>query len=149
VLEKQDEDYGVRTMKHKMLESLNHRFADIEDIDSLALATLLNLSYKDKFFTSSLSRQYAKEMLLTEYTYFLEDNELDEPPAKRPARDDDDEDPTKLWGCLSEIISQSTPSSPSEEAIETREVNQYISAPLVDFKHGNALRWWLSNCENS
>ena len=56
-------------------------------------------------------------MLLTEYTYFLEDNELDEtdePPAKRPARENDDEDPNKLWGCLSEIISQSTSSSRSE-----------------------------------
>ena len=151
VLEKQDEDHGVRTMKRKMLESLNHRFADIEDIDFLALATLLDPRYKDKFFTSSSSRQYAKEMLLTEYTYFLEDNELDEtdePPAKRPARDNDDEDPTKLWGCLSEIISQSTSSSTSEEETETKEVNQYISAPLVDFKHGNPLRWWQSNCEN-
>jgi len=66
-------------------------------------------------------------------------DETDEPPAKRPARDNDDEDPTKLWGCLSEIISQSTSSSPTEEATETREVSQYISAPLVDFKHGNVL----------
>ena len=35
-----DEDH---TMKHKLLESLNHSFADIED---LALATLLDPAYK-------------------------------------------------------------------------------------------------------
>jgi len=58
-------------MKRKMLESLTHRFADIEDIEFLALATLLDLRYKDKFFTSSSSRQYAKEMLLTEYMHLL------------------------------------------------------------------------------
>ena len=33
MLEKQDEDYGVCTMKCKMLDSLNQRFADIEEID--------------------------------------------------------------------------------------------------------------------
>ena len=72
MLEKQDEDHGVRTMKRKMLDSLNQRFADIEDIDLLALATQLDPRYNDKFFTSSSSRQYAKEMLLSEHNYFLE-----------------------------------------------------------------------------
>ena len=65
MLEKQDEDHGVCTMKCKTLDSLNQRFADIEDIDFLALATLLDPKYKDKFFTSSSSCQYAKEMLLS------------------------------------------------------------------------------------
>jgi len=61
-------------------------------------------------------------MLLSEYTYILEDCEADktdEPPAKRPARDDDKD-----------------------------QINQYISAPPLDFKRGNALQWWQSNCEN-
>ena len=66
-------------------------------------------------------------MLLPEHTYFLEGSETDEtdePSAKRPARDDD-EDPNKLWGCLSEIISESSSSS-SEEETEIWEINQYI-----------------------
>ena len=136
-------------MKRKMLDSLNQRFADIEETDFLALATLLDPRYKDKFFTSNSSRQYAKEMLLSEHTYFLEGSEADETDessAKRPTRDDD-ENPNKLWGCLSEIISESS-SSTAEEETEIWEINQYISAPLLDFKHGNALQWWQSNCEN-
>ena len=86
---------------------------------------------------------------LSIYTYFLEDceaDETDELPAKRPARDDD-KDPNKLWGCLSEIISESSSSTPEKET-EIWEINQYISAPLLDFKHGNALQWWQSNFEN-
>ena len=69
-------------------------------------------------------------------TYFLEDCEADktdEPPAKKPAKDDD-EDPNKLWGCLSEIISESSSSTPEEET-EIWEINQYISTLLLDFKH--------------
>lgn len=140
VLEEQDDDHGVRTMKHKMLESLNVRFGTIEDIEFLSLATLLGSRYKDKFFTSNTSRQCAKEMLLSEYTYFVEESELEEPPVKRTARDDGGcTQQSKLWGCLSEIISESA-SSNSEEATNNSEIDQYISAPLLDFKHGNPLR---------
>jgi len=79
-------------------------------------------------------------------SYFLEDCEADEtdgPPAKSPARDDN-EDPNKRWSCLSEIISESSSSTPSRNM----GINQYISAPLLDFKHGNSLQWWQSYCEN-
>ena len=125
VLDKQDEDHGVRTMKRKMLDSLNQRFADIEDIDFLALATLLDPRYKDKFFTTSSSCQYAKEMLLSEYTYFLEDceaDETDEPPAKRPARDDD-KDPNKAVGLCIRDHFRILSSIPEEET-EIWEINQ-------------------------
>ena len=69
MLEEQDDDHGVRTIKRKMLESLNIRFSNIEDVEFLSLATLIDPRYKDKFFTSITSRQCAKEMLLSEYTY--------------------------------------------------------------------------------
>ena len=28
------------------------------------------------------------------------------------------------------------------------EFDQYISVPLLDFKHGDPLRWWQGNCKN-
>ena len=99
VLEEQDNDHGVCTMKCKMLESLNIRFGNIEDAEFLLLATL---RYKDKFFTSITSCQCAKEMLLSEYTYFVQESELEEPPTKRIDRDDGGSTKkSKLWGCLS------------------------------------------------
>ena len=148
MLGEQDDDHCVHNMKCKMLESLNIRFADIEDVGFLALATLLDPRYKENFFSSTTSRQCAKEMLLSEYTYFLEETESAEPSAKRIATGD--EGPikqSKLWGCLSEIISESAPSS-SEETTHNVEIDQYISAPLLDFKHGHPLRWWQGNCQH-
>ena len=50
VLAEQDDDHGVRNMKRKMLELLNVRSADIENVEFLALATLLDPRYKDNFY---------------------------------------------------------------------------------------------------
>ena len=54
-----------------MLDSLTVRFAGIEDVEFLALATMLDPRYKDRFFTDTTPWQCAKELLLSEYTYFL------------------------------------------------------------------------------
>ena len=71
----------------------------------------------------------------------MEESELEEPPTKRSAAGNESHvKQSKLWGCLSEIISESASSS-SEETTHYSEVDQYISAPLLDFKHGNPLRW--------
>ena len=86
--------------------------------------------------------------IVIEYTYFVEESELEEPPAKRITRDvGGSTKKSKLWGCLLEIISESA-SSNLEESTHNSEVDQYISAPLLDFKLGDPLRWWQGNCQN-
>ena len=123
-------------MKRKILDSLTIR---IEDVEFLALATLLDPRCKDKIFADTTSWQCAKEMLLPEYAYFVEESELEERPAKRSATGNESYvKQSKLWGCLSEIISESAFST-LEEATHYSAVDQYISAPLLDFKHGNPL----------
>ena len=65
-------------------------------------------------------------MLLSEYTYFVEESELEEPPAKRIVRDDGGSTKkSKLWGCLLEIISESA-SSNLEESMHNSEVDQHL-----------------------
>ncbi|XP_065895673.1 zinc finger BED domain-containing protein 4-like [Dysidea avara] len=45
-----DDDRGVKTMKKDMLASLNRRYKDVESHKELAIATLLDPQFKDKFF---------------------------------------------------------------------------------------------------
>ena len=59
---------------------------------------------------------------------------------------------SKLWGCLSEILQQSNQSVSTEgtnsgEDIEASEpkVDQYLTAPLLDFKIGNPFKWQQDN----
>ena len=156
VLGKEVEDTGVRSMKNKMLDSLRSRFNDIEEKDFLVIATLLDPRYKDKFFSSGLSRQYGKTLLVDEYLHTKEEIEVSEPAAIRVGVvSEEEEGSSKLWGCLSEILQESnqfvsTERIFSEEDIEVTqasapEVDQYLTAPLLDFKKGNPFKWWQDN----
>ena len=77
-LQQCDDDVGVRGMKRAMLASLQRRFTDIEETDFLVLATLLNLQFKDKCFSSI--RQDAVTMLKSQYS--AEDCQIGEPASK-------------------------------------------------------------------
>ena len=103
VLEKEDQDTGICTMKNKMLES---RFDDIEEKEFLVLATMLDPRYKDKFFSTPSSHQFTRDSLMTEHSYVLEECELEEPQAKRAAIEEDEGIGARNKRCLSEILSE-------------------------------------------
>ena len=54
--ERQDDDMGICTMTKEMTTSLKSRFALIEENQLLAIATVFDLRFKDKFFGSSIIR---------------------------------------------------------------------------------------------
>ena len=65
-LEKNDDsDRGVRTMKADMLQSLNDRYDGVEEEEVLAVATILDPRFKDKFFSTTNAKATAREMLIT------------------------------------------------------------------------------------
>ena len=73
-------------MKNAMLLSLERRFAKIEELDFLVLATLLDPRFKDKSFSTACFRQNAVSLLKSQYTFEIEDCQLVEPippPLKR------------------------------------------------------------------
>ena len=89
-------------------------------------------------------------MLLKEYLHGKEEIEVYKPAAKQLASEEESSS-SKLWGCLSEIIQESNQSAcqatPTGEDIEPSEseVDQFLSAPLLDFKKGNLFKWWQDN----
>ena len=62
-LECNDEDFGVRTMKRELLTSLTRRYCDVESNELLVIATLIDPSFKDKFFSGAIHRANAKDLL--------------------------------------------------------------------------------------
>ena len=141
-LEEHDDDSGVRRMKAEMLNFLQRRYSDMETTDCLALATIIDPRFKDKSFSSSY--QDVKALLQEKYKEWYElvqePLSLEPPTAKRVAVDTAKE--SRLWGCLSEILSKA--SNPTDVASDSseNEVNQYLCEPLLDFKTGNPLKWW-------
>ncbi|KAK0138899.1 hypothetical protein N1851_024572 [Merluccius polli] len=57
---------GIQTMRQEMLDSLNRRFAKVEDVPCVVLATLLDPRYKHHAFTSDHTLTKAKEWLIEE-----------------------------------------------------------------------------------
>ena len=155
-MEKEIEDSGVRSMitKNKMLDLLRSRFSDTEKKDFLVIATLLDPKYKHEFFSCGSSHQYGKTLLVHEYLHTKEEIEVSEPAAKRVGVvSEEEEGSSKLWGYLSEILQESSISTEritSEEDLEITpasapKVDQYLTAPLLDFKKGNPFKWWQDN----
>ena len=137
--EDSSDDRGVQTMKKEMLTSLNRRFSDIENNETLALATLLDPCFKDKFFSSIVEREDAKLLLIAkvdETISNIEPPEIAEPPEKRPR--------TSVMKYFEEILEEAgTPSSSSSSS--TSIVEQYLAEPTVDYHKGCAYTWWASN----
>ena len=147
--EKQDDDMGIRTMKQEMTTSLKSRFAGLEENQLLAIATVLDPRFKDKFFGSSIIRATVQEMLEEELLRIEEvagtpgrDNhgtatppskEMEETPSKRQKKD-------TLLSMFTEILESSTATVPmSSSAIE---VDCFLSEPVIDYKDGDPFTWW-------
>ena len=137
-----DDDHGVYRMKAEMLQSIEKRFADVEEEELLVLATMMDPRFKDKFFSGAVNRQNAKKMLLDKCVKIRENDSCystAEPPSKRPASDTTT---SKLWGCLSEILSEASTISSEDQDIDSIscEVERYLAEPLLDFKVKNPFK---------
>ena len=136
-----DTDSGVRTMKKEMLDSLNRRFENVETNESLAVATLLDPCFKDKFFTGVTNRTNAKAILSTtlqeyENSHSKRNTSLEEPPSKRPK--------TAVIKCLADILEEENELT-SESSDSQQTLGNYLSEPLVPYQAGSAFTWWNEN----
>lgn len=64
------------------------------------------------------------------------------PPSKRPATEDTK---SKLWGCLSQILSETDSVASKDYSSNSGEVDRFLAEPLLDFKTGNPYKWWEEN----
>ena len=109
MLNKHDDDAGIRTMKSEMLASLESRFDEMEQIEELFVATMLDSRFKHNFFAEAETRLSAKQYLIDNCGYT---DDSDEPPNKRPLHDitqdsSDQASSSKVWECFSELLEES------------------------------------------
>ena len=173
-LNKHEDDTGILTMKTEILTSLQCRFYNIEEIDELSIATILDPRFKDKFFTKAETKQSAKKFLIDNCkfrehesgTIDLSDGSA-KPPRKRLHSDsssttttstssatdtntteDDDASsspPTsKIWECFTELLEEVGATSDTSGGVKAM-VDRYLSEPLIDYKSGDPLKWWNKN----
>ena len=137
-LEQSLDDRGICTMKFEILESLHRRFSEIKETDFLVISTMLDPQFKDKFFSSKRFHENAKVLLQKLYEG---ENEPKEPVAKRVVTEEG-VTKSKLWCCLTEILSESNEIT---DVMTGSEVEQYLLEPLTDLKVGAPYKWWKLN----
>ena len=91
-------------MKSEMKKSLEKRFAGAERNEKLTIATMLDLRFKNKFFSHFSVSNNVKSLVQahqaeTQQAVDATDTGLEEPPQKRPH--------TTLWKAYSDIIEES------------------------------------------
>ena len=116
MLEKNDNNIGICTMKGESIKSLKSHFAGIEERKELCLATLLDPRFKDNF-SGNIIRATVREMLVDEMTRLtsspvtISENAVEEPGPSHPKRTCPLES-TVLLDVISEMITDSNGDSP-------------------------------------
>lgn len=102
-LEKSHDDRGVQTVKGEMIASIKKRFTCVEENHFLAIATMLDPRFKDKFFSNATAKVTARTLLQQKKQEIEEPESPDVvssvvPSPKRPRTD--------LWESVSEILEE-------------------------------------------
>lgn len=143
---------GIKTLRETMLQSLERRFAKMEETKCLLLATLLDPRYKGNIFAvDTLSK--AKTWLPEEHTIVSKQQKGatsgDEGLEPKRTRVEEEEEPgpsgllEKMYANI--LGAHGTPGEESDEHSISEQLDQYLHEQLIDRWTGLPLEWWKQN----
>ncbi|XP_065891639.1 zinc finger BED domain-containing protein 4-like [Dysidea avara] len=138
----QQDNHGICRTKSEMDLSLKRRFEEIEDNEKLAVATLVDSRFKDKFFSGPAVIEKVKKLVrdLVKSVEVSSHQSEEEPPAeKRPCPE------SGIWSSgsarkvstsckLHELLTFAPASSNMSENVF-----------LIEFRRESCYSWWASN----
>lgn len=137
-LDEHHDDSGVRTMKNEMKASLE-RFARSEENENLAIATMLDPRFKDKFFSrlavSERVKSQVQEKLSSLKASCENPSNRLEPPPKRPC--------TGMWKSFSDILEEAGASVTNGSG--PNELETYLAESLITYGRESCYIWWANN----
>ena len=124
-----------RTMKGKILRSLQNRYDEVESDEALATSTLLDPKFKDKFFSGAIERANAKELLQQEADDLKKSNDsLNLTETISPKRHQNDDHGSDLWKSFSETLEENGRCIGDESS---GEVDKFLAEPLLKYQTGS------------
>nr|XP_023660962.1 zinc finger BED domain-containing protein 4-like [Paramormyrops kingsleyae] len=146
---------GIKTLRETMLQSLETRFAKMEETKCLVLATLLDPRYKGHVFfaedTLSKAKQWIKEehAIVSEHMKTATTEDQGSDPKQRRVEEEDEELPgpsSLLEQMYANILgAHGTPEESDDDHHISEQLDQYIREPLIDRQAGQPLGWWKQN----
>uniref|UniRef100_A0A3Q1EVB9 HAT C-terminal dimerisation domain-containing protein n=1 Tax=Acanthochromis polyacanthus TaxID=80966 RepID=A0A3Q1EVB9_9TELE len=129
---------GIKTLRQTMLQSLERRFAKMEDSKILVLSTLLDPRYKANVL-SAATRDPVQ-------MWIQEEHSLLSPKQKRVAAEVEERPrPGLVEQMFANILQATSPDETAQESDISSQLDQYLHEPLIDRKTGNPLEWWQHN----
>ncbi len=145
---------GIKTLRETMLQSLQKRFARMEETKCLVLATLLDPRYKGRVFFAVDTLTKAKLWIKEEHAIVSEQLKTatteDQGSDLKQRRVEDEELPgasSVLEQMYANILEpHGTPTQKSDDKHHISEqLDQYLREPLIDRQTGQPLEWWKQN----
>lgn len=145
---------GIKTLRETMLQSLQKRFARMEETKCLVLATLLDPRYKGHVFfavdTLTKAKQWIKEehAIVSEQLKTATTEDQGSDPKQRRVEDEKLPGPSSvLEQMYANILGPHgipTQESDDEHRI-SEQLDQYLREPLIERQTGQPLEWWKQN----
>jgi len=141
LLQVDEEDHGIMSMKRKMLLSMQSRFARCETEDLYCLSTLLDPRFKNRVFSSQSRMISSKEMLISRCEDYLEFNQSEIDSSSAPKRPRKDDSVSVLWAQVDEMVKVHDAEPDDNYKVSQKMVNAYLSEANAP-RHSNPLLYW-------
>ena len=163
-LSRDGNDAGVKTLKSSLLESVNERFAGIQEEPLYAISTLTDPRFKEKFFTEAVLTTIKASAILAfngsssnsgsatataTVTASSTPASLDtesvtlQPPLKKARVEN-----SVLWECMDEVVQSTTGEEQQATSNIETQLAQYLSEPVIArTRTEDPLLWWRQNKE--
>lgn len=147
---------GIQTLRQTMLQSLEKRFAMMEDTKCLVLATLLDPRYKSHVFFAEDALTKAKEWIQEERVIVSEQMTTtteDQGPHSKQRRVEAEESPhpsdpsgrSLLDQMYANILGPHGTPTQSDDHHIAEQLDHYLREPLINRQTGQPLEWWNQN----
>ena len=145
LLQVDEEDHGIMSMKRKMLLSMQNRFANCETEDLYCLSTLLDPKFKNRVFSSQSSMISSKERLISRCEDYLGSSQsvaCEPDTSSAPKRPRKDDSASVLWAQVDEMMKVHDGERDDDYIVVQKMVNAYLSETNAP-RHSNPLLYIL------
>ena len=151
-MEVSSNDDGVKSLKRRLSENMDHRTGNFEAIEVYSLATLLDCRYKDKYFVKEENKVKAvkllKRRLELEVEKFPDDSvvEVESSGVNNSSSEDNNNRSNTLAEMFAQVKKVSNQNVNKEKSDDVDSVvDAYLNSKLED----NNLSWWRGFYERS
>ena len=109
------------------------------------MATIVDPRFKDRFFSSNISKSIAKEAVQEELRKISGASDSEANASASESRTDSPSPKKQKRGSLLELFSDILDDSCADDSSSTNELDCYLRESVLDYKMGKPFTWWAEH----